>query len=339
MNYSPLNDPGFDAYRKHEASVAASKRRKKTLIILSVVALIAAAATALILLAAFDAIPKIFGGETPTPAPTTQAPVSSTPTPEMKSSEPVVNPKTETPTPDTTPAPTTEPTESQTTKSPTIRKTTVYVDAGHGFLNKAGDAMDKGSGNPDTPYGKLTQEMYGQVYYESDFTIIMAKKVRDLLEAKGYTVIMSREDYVFERVPISDRAEMAKKAGADLLVSIHANAASPEASGTRIYYNYDSSWAYSLESKYFATEIAAFVDSYGASLKKTKVLGDTEVDKEKPLAMLRGTGDIPSVLIETFFMTNAADSAMAVTEDWQNNMARAIADAIESRYPPEIKYL
>lgn len=333
MNFSPLNDPGFEEYRKREAAKAAKARKKRTLIILAVTAVIAAAGAVLLVLAAFDAVPRIIDNFSSTTPPAENTPTAApsgspeTPTPQVLPTEATPSP-TPSPTPDVSPT-----TEDPSVVKPTVkvRTTTVYLDPGHGFLNAAGDAMDKGAGNPDYIYYKMTEELYGAPMYEADMVLILTKKVKALLEDAGYTVVMSREDYVYERVPVALRAAKAKEADADLLVSIHANsAADTSAYGARVYYNDNPAWSLSIESKHFADDVAKSIDAYGASRKKSKVYGDGE--SGKTLAMLRGTGDIPSVLIETCFLTNEEDAKAAISEEWQDSMAKAIVQAIVTRY-------
>ena len=335
MNFSPLNDPSFEEHRRREAEKAAKKRRKKTLIILVSVSLVLLAATVLLVFAALDTFPEIFAntettGEAPTgtPEPTPAQTASSEPSSDV----PVVVPSKN------TPSESPSPTQNVPTETPTptvnVRTTTVYVDAGHGFLNSMGDAMDKGAGNKDYPYYKLSEEQTGIPMYESDLVLILAKKVKAILEENGYTVIMSREDYVYERVPINLRAEKARNAGADLLVSIHANSAEDATvNGARVFYNDNPEWELCAECRAFAQTVAEKIDAYGASQRKSLI------SSGRSLAMLRGTGNIPSILVETCFLTNEEDSKLALTETWQDNMAKAIAEGVMQRYKLQTQIL
>lgn len=237
-------------------------------------------------------------------APVLPDPVTPTPTP----------PPTQTPTPGSSPSPSL-PSEDG---SPAI-----YVDAGHGFLSLSG-VMDYGAGE-NTVYGTLSEELTGKRLYEADLNLAIARKVQKLLEEKGFTVLMSRTDYAFESLPISDRAKRAKAAGADLLVSIHGNSAeNPNANGARVYYNADTSFSKTAESKLLATAMAEEIDRLCPSSTATSTVDGSS------LAMLNGTGNIPSVLVETCFLTNEADARNALSEEWQNRMAEAIADTISA---------
>ncbi len=57
---------------------------------------------------------------------------------------------------------------------------------------------------------------------EKRLVLDVARKVRDELERQGIEVIMTRDSDVF--IPLPGRAEIANRCGADLFVSIHANA-------------------------------------------------------------------------------------------------------------------
>jgi len=57
---------------------------------------------------------------------------------------------------------------------------------------------------------------------EKDVTLRLARKIKDVLEASGVRVIMTRDSDVF--IPLPKRADIANKSGADLFVSVHINA-------------------------------------------------------------------------------------------------------------------
>ena len=193
--------------------------------------------------------------------------------------------------------------------------------------------MDYGSGK-DTIYQQLAEELTGQKLTEADLNLAITLKVGRILEEKGYTVLLSRTDYMQKSLPINARAAMVKEAGADVLVSIHANSANPAAYGTRIYYNGDgSTYSKALESQMFASAMAQAIDAAGASSKTTQIYSNPE------LAMLNGTGNIQSVLVETCFLTNENDAKAALTEEWQEKIAGAIAETILKKYPLEIRYI
>lgn len=194
---------------------------------------------------------------------------------------------------------------------PVKSKGVVYVDAGHGFTNSHG-VPDKGTGE-GSPYHKLTGK------YESDLNIAIALRLRDLLVAEGYEVIMSREGEVDQHLTINDRVRMINAVDADIFISVHGNAASAKASGARVYWNQGNSSA-SISEKYAEKVAEAINQTEGTTLVEAKVY-------EGDYAVVRDT-HIPAVLVETCFLTNEADAELASTPAWTENMAKALCMGI-----------
>ena len=92
---------------------------------------------------------------------------------------------------------------------------TICIDAGHG--------------------GKDPGACAGGVC-EKDIALNVAKKIGAFLEARGCTVMLTRETDVF--VELSDRARMANSAKAGLYVSIHCNSVegNARATGMEVYH-------------------------------------------------------------------------------------------------------
>lgn len=322
MNFSPLNDPEFQKYREEAHLKAGRKRRVKSLIFLFTVALISLCLVALLVMTAAEAFPGLFGSHgngnrTLPPLPpihgsTAQKSSSGTPmlTPTPGLSIPASS------TPDTSPS------------REIVRSTTIFVDAGHGFQSLSG-VMDLGAGT-DSEYTRISQEEYGKALYEADLTLAIAQKVRDILESKGYTVIMSREGYVNEYLNPTQRAQRVNASGADVSLSVHANFFSDTSVyGARVYYCDSRSDA--AECRKYAEAVAKAIDSAGASRKQT----NTYVDNS--LAMVNGPR-VPAVLVETCFITNEQDARNALTEEWQTQMATAIVNAICTQYPVQFTF-
>lgn len=90
---------------------------------------------------------------------------------------------------------------------------TVCIDPGHG-----------GSSSGATLGSRL----------EKDDTLRLSLLVRDILEERGYTVVMTRDND--SDVSLADRCKIANKARASLFVSIHRNSStSPDATGMEMW--------------------------------------------------------------------------------------------------------
>ena len=150
---------------------------------------------------------------------------------------------------------------------------------------------------------------------EKDITLDVSKKIVSFLEAKGCTVMLTRETDVF--VELSDRARMANAVKADLYVSIHCNSVggNANATGMEVYHYTHASEA----SKHAARAI------YDKLLPVSSLRGRGV--KAKDLAVLRET-KMPAVLVELAFISNEFDRAKLTDSAWQDNAAKAIADGI-----------
>ena len=161
----------------------------------------------------------------------------------------------------------------------------IVLDPGHGFDNNQRNVSDSGA--------------VARRYKESEIVLGQAKKIRSILEKKGYEVILTRED---ETTPtrLRSRLPLAKKLNADLLVSLHCNGSdNPNAQGIETWY----------EGKKEGTnyKIANIVHESlvnCVSINGEIIVGDRGV-KTKKLAVL--DPKFPSILVESGFITNSAD--------------------------------
>lgn len=169
----------------------------------------------------------------------------------------------------------------------------VVIDAGHG-------AHDPGASSPS---GNK----------EKDFNLALAQKVNDLMKQEPRIApYMTRSGDTF--LELDKRAAFANDLNADLFISLHGNAlpGSP-ASGTETYY-------YSAKSKTLAQIIHKHV------LEAAK-LPDRGV-KNAGFVVIKKT-TMPSILLETGFLTNATDEAVMFSESKQKEIAAAIVAGIK----------
>lgn len=148
---------------------------------------------------------------------------------------------------------------------------------------------------------------------EKDINLDVARQIAMFLP--DVTTMQTRGNDTF--VELGDRARAANGFGADFFVSIHCNsAASSEANGFEVYTYTDCSES----SKRWANVI------YESLLPVSGLRGRGV--KQKNLAVLRET-DMPAVLIELGFISNAGDRAKLTDRSWQERMSRALAFAVK----------
>ena len=147
---------------------------------------------------------------------------------------------------------------------------------------------------------------------ETDVVLDISRQVSALLERQGVTVIQTRSaEYDLGLEP---RVQMANQANAAIFVSIHANAISmarPDINGLETYY-YNSG--------------KALADTVHRTILEETGVPDRRV-KSSRFYVLRRTS-MPSILIETGFVTGAADAARLRDAGFRSQMAGAIARGI-----------
>lgn len=143
-------------------------------------------------------------------------------------------------------------------------------------------------------------------------------KLRDLLEAQGATVIMTRETDV--RVALNDRPALANQVEADLFISIHGNAIDghPDKYGIETYYYAPSTNAQLYAQNVVRASLAQHV-SEGLGL----VTGQPSEMRTANYAVLRENNH-PSVLVETGYLTNAEEEALLATDAYRQKLAEGI---------------
>ncbi|TDR70763.1 N-acetylmuramoyl-L-alanine amidase [Paludibacterium purpuratum] len=197
--------------------------------------------------------------------------------------------------------------------------------------------------------------------HEKNVVIKIAHLLKTLIEADGnMKAYMTREDDVF--IPLGVRVAKARKLNADLFISIHADAfPNPSANGTSVFALSDKG-ATSTAARYLAqsqnaadliggVKIANTRDKYLANtlfdLTQTATINDSlklgrlvlnqagalnrlhrgKVE-QAGFAVLKAP-DIPSILVETAFISNPDEEQRLISSDFQQKMAQAIFDGIK----------
>jgi N-acetylmuramoyl-L-alanine amidase len=198
---------------------------------------------------------------------------------------------------------------------------------------------------------------------ESELTLDVAMRLSRLLQKEpGVDVVMTRDTDVF--IPLEERTAIANRGGADLFLSIHANASrNPRARGVETYFlNFASNpdaeavaarensasgrAMHSLpdivraialnnkidESRDFADMVQrSMVHRLSARNKQLKDLGV----KQAPFVVLIGAA-MPSVLAEISFVTHKQEGQLLKSSTYRQQIAEALLDAV-LRYQQSLK--
>ncbi len=173
---------------------------------------------------------------------------------------------------------------SYAAKSSDSSPITVVIDAGHGGYDRGG--------------------IPGQV----------ARRLKSVLAASGYRVVMTRDSDVF--VPLGTRSAIANSNRNAIFVSIHFNSATRGgASGIETYF-------YSRDSLALASAIHHYVVG-GAPAGSRGV-------RRRGYYVLRKT-NIPAVLVECGSLTNPTEAGYAQNASYRQKLAEEIAAGVRSR--------
>ena len=150
---------------------------------------------------------------------------------------------------------------------------------------------------------------------EKDLNLAVARKVRALLEEEeGIQVLMTREEDAF--VALYDRAEFANEKGADLFLSIHANALENN-------HDYEGIMTFYHKGDRRGKELAELVQS--AVLKETD--GKDRGSREEDYVVIRET-KAPACLLEMGFMTTQPELDRLRDPNYQDRIAAGIVQGI-----------
>lgn len=123
-------------------------------------------------------------------------------------------------------------------------------------------------------------------------------KVRDLLTAAGINVVLTRT--ADESVSINDRCKIANAAKCDYFLSIHRNAATPDAVGNEI-------WVHSQAVAHVVDKAQKILNAVCAVAGKNRGVKKGAAGNYTDYGVNRDT-DMPSALLELGFVTSAADN-------------------------------
>ncbi|PWR24129.1 N-acetylmuramoyl-L-alanine amidase [Zavarzinia compransoris] len=193
--------------------------------------------------------------------------------------------------------------------------------------------------------------------FEKDITLDLAKRIATRIESRGRCkVILTRRKDVF--VPLKDRAFLAQTAKADFFVSIHADSApNPDARGLSAYTLSEKAsdgLAAAIADRENAVDLVHGLDVGVSDPDVAAILFDltrrhslnTALARKAHIVKAAGAKlrlmdnprrsanfavlkvpDVPAVLIETGFLSNAADERLLTSEKSRAQIAQVLADA------------
>jgi N-acetylmuramoyl-L-alanine amidase len=174
---------------------------------------------------------------------------------------------------------------------------TIIIDPGHGGHDRGG--------------------VPGQRISEKDKCLDVGLRLRRLLTADGFRVIMTRDTDVF--IPLPTRVAIANAHPGASFVSIHFNCA------TR-------SGANGIETYYYRSDSASLAQSIHRNVVSGAPTENRGI-RRRGFYVLRRTA-VPSVLVECGFLTNPTEGSLALTANYRETLAQQIARGIKRQPAP-----
>lgn len=205
-------------------------------------------------------------------------------------------------------------------KSEKNRKQTVVVDAGH-------QAKGDSSQEPIGPGASETKDKVASgAEGEYKITLQVSLKLRDELESRGYTVVMTRET---NDVNISnkERAEIANEQG-DIFIRIHCNdddSSSPKGALTMCG---TASNPYCADIYQQSRKLSDSVLSGLCAATGAKNRGVTEIDTMSGINWCT----VPVTIVEMGFLSNPSENKLLHDDTYQDQLAQGIANGIDAYY-------
>lgn len=174
---------------------------------------------------------------------------------------------------------------------------------------------------------------------EKTYTLLLAQEVRRLLQDAGLKVVLTRHSDI--TVDLVERTAIARKADADLFISLHYNAAaasSTTATGIEVY-AMTPVGARSTNASNDAGPVGSFSGNrFDADNLLLAFHVQRALTRSLPNAADRGVrrarfmvlrlAEMPAILIEAGFMSHPTDGRWIYSQNGRRQTARAIADGI-----------
>jgi N-acetylmuramoyl-L-alanine amidase len=172
--------------------------------------------------------------------------------------------------------------------------------------------------------------------YEKTVNSDVVERVKAILEGRGYEVFLTRETDVY--LSLAQRVAITNSLAPDLFVSVHANAhTNASINGSLVLY-YDKDYP---QASYPPSDAMAALTPESKQLAQlvqdamVKSAGTVDRGLVPSAVYVARMGSVPSILVETAFLSNAEDAANLADAGFRQKLALGIASGIEAYKPLE----
>jgi len=195
--------------------------------------------------------------------------------------------------------------------------------------------LDAGHGGRDTGKDNASQKVQ-----EKTLTLDTVRRLKPLLEAQGYRVVLTRNDDRY--LDLTERAEIAERAGADLFLSVHYNSVEVGAervTGAEVFtmtpqdqlstdQKPDRQASLANPGNLYDTWNSVLGFSLHQSLVNNLRVADRGL-KHGRLAVLR-LATCPAALVEAGYLSHPDETRRLATLEYRQKIAEALADGIKA---------
>jgi N-acetylmuramoyl-L-alanine amidase len=197
--------------------------------------------------------------------------------------------------------------------------------------------LDPGHGGRDTGYriGRFFPK------YEKTYTLALALELRQQLQKAGFNVVLTRDSDIYPELPV--RPDLANRRGADLFISLHFNSFPPDPAGVQGPETYcitpvgaassndaEGEGAGSGACAANRVEDKSLLLAYLVQKSLVRSLGVTDRSVRRARFEVLRTAQMPAILIEGGYMSNAAEGRKIFDAGWRKLMAAALVRAIQN---------
>lgn len=176
-------------------------------------------------------------------------------------------------------------------------------------------------------------------FFEKDYTLDWARRLKPLLEARGWRVVLTRTND--RNVELSERVLIAEQQQADLFISLHLNAAAgagaagletycltPAGMASTLTRNYPDPVNIALPGNVRDFENMRLAMRVHRSLLQNVGMPDRGVQHARFMAVLK-TQQRPAILIEGGYLSDRHEAKLLASPDYRQKLALAVAKALE----------
>ncbi len=193
--------------------------------------------------------------------------------------------------------------------------------------------LDPGHGGPDNGTKSAVA-----IQHEKDYTLDWARRLKPLLEARGWKVVLTRA--TDRGVELAERVMISEQNQADLFLSLHLNSATPGVAGLETFCLTPVGMASTLTRGYSDPVNIALPGNtrdfenmqlamrVHRSLLQNVGMPDRGVQRARFMAVLK-TQQRPAILIEAGYLSDRNEARHLDSPDYRQKLALAVAKALE----------